>query len=151
MKLCGKCGLDKPDTEFRVIKRPRYMALRSDCRSCETAYIKSAEYRAKSKAKNAKYRAAGLLRDRDQRHHASYQKRHPGYHKATNAVRRAERHSTLTRPKQCDECREEPPPMRDGRSAIQAHHDDYTKPLDVRWLCHACHVAWHRKAEGTAA
>ena len=34
--------------------------------------------------------------------------------------------------------------MGDGRRRAQAHHDDYTKPLDVRWLCQEHHHAWHK-------
>ncbi len=34
--------------------------------------------------------------------------------------------------------------MRDGRSKVHAHHDDYNRPLDVRWLCQHCHYEWHR-------
>jgi hypothetical protein len=37
-------------------------------------------------------------------------------------------------PKPCEVC---------GCSAV-AHHDDYNKPLDVRWLCPTHHVEWHK-------
>ncbi len=32
-----------------------------------------------------------------------------------------------------------------GDPTVQAHHEDYEKPLDVRWLCKAHHVIVHLK------
>jgi len=32
-----------------------------------------------------------------------------------------------------------------GAKRSQAHHDDYSKPLEVRFLCAACHKAFHIK------
>lgn len=46
-----------------------------------------------------------------------------------NAVRRGE----LTR-EVCQDC---------GKPEAEAHHDDYSRPLDVRWLCRSHHRRWH--------
>jgi predicted DNA-binding protein YlxM (UPF0122 family) len=50
----------------------------------------------------------------------------------------------ILRPKKCEECGRNGR-MRDGRREVQAHHDDYTKPLKVRWLCQPCHHEHHRE------
>jgi len=51
-------------------------------------------------------------------------------------VRTAIRRGILTRPRNCPEC------GKNGR--IVAHHEDYNKPYEVIWYCHACHSAYHR-------
>lgn len=53
--------------------------------------------------------------------------------RARTAVSNAIRDGRLTR-RPCYGC---------GCEAAQAHHDDYSKPLDVRWLCTTCHAAEH--------
>lgn len=37
-------------------------------------------------------------------------------------------------PRPCESC---------GASQVQKHHDDYSRPLDVRWLCKSCHCDLH--------
>lgn len=35
-----------------------------------------------------------------------------------------------------------------GNPDVVAHHDDYTKPLEVRWLCRSHHAKFHRRFPG---
>jgi hypothetical protein len=32
-----------------------------------------------------------------------------------------------------------------GSADAQMHHDDYDKPLEVRWFCRACHLELHAR------
>lgn len=54
---------------------------------------------------------------------------------AVSAVFYAIKKGKLTR-KPCEVC---------GAEKADAHHDDYAKPLEVRWLCRSHHVQWHVK------
>lgn len=58
-------------------------------------------------------------------------------------VEKAILYGKLIRPIKCECCGCENI-MADGRSGIQAHHNDYDKPLDVIWLCQRCHHNWHK-------
>lgn len=55
--------------------------------------------------------------------------------RARAAINRAVKKGQIAR-QPCEEC---------GSSPAQAHHEDYSKPLDVRWLCTRCHGLEHRK------
>ena len=51
--------------------------------------------------------------------------------KANRAVQRAIVSGKLIRPTSCEEC--------GSAGKIDAHHEDYSKPLEVNWLCKKCH------------
>jgi len=51
-------------------------------------------------------------------------------------VKRAIERGILKRPNRCSSC---------GASCKpEAHHEDYSKPLDVVWLCRKCHAEIHK-------
>ena len=63
--------------------------------------------------------------------------------RAQNMVEKAVKKGTLIQPDTCSVCGQKQT-FKDGRSGIQAHHDDYNKPLEIRWLCQKCHHEWHK-------
>lgn len=63
----------------------------------------------------------------------------PGWHELTAAAHRAvtkARARGALVPQPCEVC--------GSTKRIDAHHEDYAKPLDVRWLCHRHHAQRHR-------
>jgi hypothetical protein len=62
--------------------------------------------------------------------------RNPLYGIAHIAVRREVRRGNLMK-QPCEKC--------GSNEWIHAHHDDYTKPLDVKWLCAAHHKERHKE------
>jgi len=54
---------------------------------------------------------------------------------AHRAVHRALKAGTLTKPDTCARCQK--------RKVIEGHHEDYSKPLEVDWLCISCHKRLH--------
>lgn len=55
---------------------------------------------------------------------------------AQNLLNRAIRFKRIIRPNQCEKCK--------AVAKTEGHHTDYSKPLEVAWLCRKCHRAEHR-------
>ena len=55
--------------------------------------------------------------------------------RAHYAVSNAVRDGRLRKPDRCSRCND----SRDWWFRLEAHHEDYSKPLEVTWLCPPCH------------
>lgn len=67
---------------------------------------------------------------------AKWIRRNSSAHRAHVIVATAVKRGHLA-PLPCEMC---------GTQPTHAHHDDYNRPLDVRWLCPRCHKAVHGRA-----
>ena len=64
-----------------------------------------------------------------------WQKNHPEAVKAHKKLAYAIKIGKVIKPKNCSGCNKE--------KRLSAHHEDYTKPLIVLWLCSSCHKLKH--------
>ena len=147
-KWCRQCEKDVLRDDF--YRHPKSAdGVMAVCKACHRANVK-----ANREAKAAYYREFDRARDNLPHRVASraayaktqqgkeargrgsmaWGKRNPVKKAAMWAVSNAVRDGRLTR-QQCEVC---------GKQQAQAHHDDYSKPLDVRWLCTTHHAEWHK-------
>lgn len=153
MKECFKCGLVKPLSEYYKHKRMADGHL-NKCKECAKTDVK------KNRAENVdyyreydtwRYANQPQVRERHKRYAStkegkdairrsikSYINRNPEARAAHIIVGNAVRSGRLHKPVKCPICLEFKPARQ-----IHAHHDDYAKPLEVRWMCAMCHTKEH--------
>lgn len=127
-KICCRCKEEKILGEFRKDNRNKDK-LRCECKECSSQSQAIYENSEKGKLRKIKYARSekGLLYEINRRKTIQYQARREFY----NALRRGD----IIRPEICPDC---------GRKThVHAHHEDYTKPLDIMWFCRQCHDNFH--------
>jgi len=144
MKTCSKCQSDFEPSANNARKQS------SVCPSCQRVY--DAAYRAKRKADGNPVRTGSMNPEYHRKRRAAYTQRpevkthlaekarkrlldpvERPKHEARWKVRREIAEGRMTR-QPCEVC---------GDTVTDAHHDDYGKPLDIRWLCKPCHRKHH--------
>lgn len=124
---CARCGHTFVITE-KMVERGQY-----PCGPCDSrrAVNWARRNRETKRANNSAYLSAHP--DQRAKKNANYRKAHPDRARAHYAVQTAIRNGSLIR-QSCSVCA-------DKRS--HAHHDDYSKMLDVVWLFHTHHMERH--------
>ena len=130
MKKCKQCEETKPLDDFYELpgnKDGRF----GKCKVCVRANVTA------NRGKNIEYYRE-YDRDRGCRQTPEYlrerRRKNGNQYRAQTMVGNAVRDKKLFR-EPCETCAE--------TNNIHGHHDDYLKPLNVRWLCAACHHQWH--------
>ena len=135
-KTCFKCGKIKTIDEFYKHSEMEDGHL-GKCKECTKKdvtenYFKNREYYAEYSRKHAmrpEARAAATVSQRKRRARNSDQ------YKANQTVANAIRDGRLKR-KPCEVCE---------CKKVEAHHEDYSEPFIVEWLCRKHHLSKHGK------
>lgn len=144
-KKCSGCGLELPLTEFNK-KRNNKDGLQDKCRKCFSEYNKAryASNKEKFKKDVREYRENNLESVFKTR--LKMCEKNPNHKNANEAVSLALQVGAIRNPGICYGCG-----CDSSEHRIEAHHHDYSKPLDIIWLCTPCHRrmdAQRREREG---
>jgi len=156
MKKCSRCGEVKAFDLFYK-DRSKQGGFSGTCKECVKKYrqkvrIKIAEYGSEYYQNNKERMLAyqRKWREANPQKRAAYPKRYKvqlsesnkKYYQENrekvnthNAVGHAIKQGKLVRPDECSICAK--------KGKIEGHHHDYSKPLDVVWLCTSCHRTIH--------
>ena len=86
-----------------------------------------------------KYRKPTATKIKDLQKKKLWYKQHPLARQAHNHIGRAIKAGRIKRPNRCESC--------GSYGQIHAHHDNYSKPDEVEWLCVLCHRSRHLALE----
>ena len=145
-KPCIACKAVLPLAEFYTHKRMADGHL-NKCKSCCKAYARTKKNHAYDRARSmlphrvearAKYLKTERGKAVSQAAKQRWIEKNPIKRVAQNKVNNAVRDGKLIKPKSCG-C--------GSTGYIHGHHDDYTKPLEVKWLCTACHRQRHKELD----
>lgn len=134
--ICTKCHKDKPLSDFRDSKHGYH------CKDCRLAMHR--EWRRRNIIKARKYQQDYYAKFGKNRREwtvdmseaiEEWRKNNPEKFAAKSIIHRAVQRGKIIKPKKCTKC---------GREVLlSGHHPDYTKPLEVIWLCGSCHKLLH--------
>lgn len=132
-KKCSGCGRKLPLSQFAKNKNTPD-GLQYKCRECFSKYNRERYLKKKEKIKAdvRKYKQENPMKVYETR--LSTCLKNPSGLRARKVVDAALVAGVLERPHVCSGCG-----CDDSEHRIEAHHHDYSKPLDVIWLCTPCH------------
>lgn len=130
-KVCKKCQVEKPLEEFYNTAVRCKVCVKARLKELRDANLEEHRRRDRDRYHSSPRRRAQILKSA-----AGYAKRHPVKYRARNTLNNALRDGRILKSPLCESCG-----SRDKK--IEAHHDDYSKPLAVRWLCQGCHGRAH--------
>lgn len=132
-QICSKCGRTLPITEFNWANK-KTGKRQTVCRKCFSEYnkVRYASNPDKFKSAVKSYRENNPEKVLETR--LATNSKHPTKQNAQKCVESAIKAGVLVKPDVCYGCG-----CSDSEHRIEAHHHDYSKPLEVIWLCTPCH------------